>query len=56
MKRFKNILYILDRTTLSHVNSAEKVGKLARQNEAKVSTLIVDETTLLDELSLRISG
>ena len=56
MKRFKNILYILDGKTLSHVNSAERVAKLARQNEASVSAFIVDETTLLDDLSLKISG
>jgi nucleotide-binding universal stress UspA family protein len=56
VKRFKNILYILDGTMPKHLNSAERVAKLARQNEASVSAFIVDETTLLDELSLKISG
>jgi len=56
VKRFKNILYILDGTTLSQESSAEKVATLARINNARVSTMIADETTLFDDLSLKISG
>jgi universal stress protein E len=56
VKRFKNILYVLDGTMPNHLNSAERVARLARQNEASVSAFIVDETTLLDELSQKISG
>lgn len=56
MKRFKNILYILDGKTLSHNSSADRVATLARLNGARVCALTVDETTLFDDLSLRISG
>lgn len=56
MKRFKNILYILDDKSLRRNGSAEKVANLARLNEASVTTLIADESTLFDDLSLKISG
>lgn len=56
MKRFKNILYILDGTTLGQESSADKVATLARLNDAHISTMIADETTLIDDLSLKISG
>ncbi len=56
MKRFKNILYILDGTTLGQESSADKVATLARLNGARISTMIADETTLIDDLSLKISG
>lgn len=56
MKRFKNILYIMDGKTLAQQNSADKVATLARLNGARVSAIIVDETTLIDDLSLKISG
>lgn len=56
MKRFKNILYILDGKTLAQHSSADKVATLARLNGARVSALIADETTLFDDLSLKISG
>lgn len=56
MKRFKNILYILDEETLTHHSSADKVATLARLNDARVCVLIADETTLFDDLSLKISG
>jgi universal stress protein E len=56
VKRFKNILYILDETTLGQESSADKVATLARLNDARISTMIADETTLIDDLSLKISG
>jgi universal stress protein E len=56
VKRFKNILYILDGTTLGQESSADKVATLARLNGARISTMIADETTLIDDLSLKISG
>lgn len=56
MKRFKNILYILDGTTLGQESSADKVATLARLNDACISTMIADETTLFDDFSLKISG
>lgn len=56
MKRFKNILYVLDRKTLAQHSSADKVATLARLNGARISVLIADETTLFDDLSLKISG
>ena len=56
MKRFKNILYILDGTTLGQESSADKVANLARLNDARISTMITDERTLFDDFSLKISG
>ena len=56
MKRFKNILYILDSNTLEQHGSADKVATLARLNDAGVSVIIADETTLFDDLSLKISA
>jgi len=56
VKRFKNILYILDETTFGQESSADKVATLARLNDARISTMIADETTLIDDLSLKISG
>ncbi|WP_136810317.1 universal stress protein [Desulfosediminicola flagellatus] len=56
MKRFKNILYVMDGKTLAQQDSADKVATLARLNGARVSAIIVDETTLIDDLSLKISG
>ncbi len=56
MKRFKNILYILDGTTLGQESSVDKVATLARLNDAHVSTMITGESTLFDDFSLKISG
>ncbi len=56
MKRFKNILYILDGATLGQENSADKVATLARLNGARISTMIADEKTIFDDFSLKISG
>ena len=56
MKRFKNILYILDEVSLSRQGSADKVAELARLNEAQVTVLIAEETNFFDDLSRRITG
>lgn len=56
MKRFKNILYILDEESLGSSGGADKVANLARINEARVTAMIAEETTLLDDLGLKISG
>ncbi len=56
MKRFKNILYIIDGTAITQEGSAEKIATLARFNAARVSVIITDETTIFDDLSLKISG
>ncbi len=56
MKRFKNILYILDEISLERHGGADKVANLARINEARVTVMIADETSLLDDLSLKITG
>jgi hypothetical protein len=48
MKRFKNILYVLDGTMLSHLNSAERVAKLARQNEANYNGPQCQDSFLLN--------
>ena len=56
MKRFKNILYILDGTAITQEGRAEKIATLARLNAARVSVIMTDETTILNDLSLKISG
>ncbi len=56
MKRFKNIFYILDGTAITQEGNAEKIATLARFNAARVSVIITDETTIFDDLSLKISG
>lgn len=56
MKRFKSILYILDGKTLAQQGSADKVATLARLNDGSVTAIIADETSLIDDLSLKISG
>lgn len=56
MKRFKNILYIIDRTTITQDSSAEKIATLARLNEARVSITITGEISIFDDLSLKFSG
>lgn len=57
MKRFKNILYILNGTTIAQGEGcAEKIATLARLNDARVTAIIADETTLFDDLNLKISG
>lgn len=56
MKRFKNILYILDEVSLSHQGSADKVAELARLNEAQVTVIIAGEIKFFDDLSRRITG
>lgn len=56
MKRFKNILYILDGAAITQEGSAEKIATLARLNAARVSVIITDETAIFNDLSLKIRG
>lgn len=56
MKRFKNILYLVNEESLNRPDGADKVAGLARINEARVSVMVADEATLFDDLSLKISG
>ena len=56
MKRFKNILYILDEKSYKSEGSADKVASLARLNEAVVTVMIAGESSMLSEFSLKISG
>ena len=56
MKRFKNILYILDEVSLSRHGNADKVAELARLNEARVTVIIAEEFTFFDELSRKFLG
>jgi hypothetical protein len=51
MKRFKNILYVLDEVSLSRQGSADKVAELARLNDARVTVLIAEEIKFFDDLS-----
>ena len=56
MKRFRNILYILDEISLARQGSADKVEELARLNDAKITVLVAGETNLFEEVSQRITG
>ena len=56
MKRFKNILYLLDEVSLTRQGSAGKVAELARLNEAQVTVMIAEESNFFDDLGRRITG
>lgn len=56
MKRFKNILYIIDEGSITQHSVAEKVAKVARINGARVTTMIVNESSLLDQITLQLSS
>lgn len=56
MKRFKNILYIIDDESIDHQLIAEKVAKIARINGARVTTMITSENSFVDQITLRLSG
>lgn len=56
MKRFKHILYILDEGSSSRQGSADKVAELARINDARITIMIAEQITLLDDLSRHITG
>ena len=56
MKRFKKILYVLDEDISIGPRSADKVATLARLNHAAVTIMIASESSLFNDLSLRISG
>ncbi|TKB07141.1 universal stress protein [Desulforhopalus sp. IMCC35007] len=56
MKRFNKLLYIIDRTTIRQRSTAEKVATLARLNDADLTVMLADETSIFDEFSLKISG
>jgi universal stress protein E len=56
MKRFKNILYIIDDQSIKHQHIADKVAQIARINGAKVTTMIVSEMSFVDQITRRLSG
>ena len=56
MKRFKNILYILDEVSLSRQGNADKVAELARLNNAQVTVIIAEQIKFFDDLSRRLTG
>lgn len=51
MKRFKNILYVLDEDSINRQDGALKVAELARLNNAKVTVIFAQESNFLDDLS-----
>lgn len=51
MKRFKNILYVLDEDSIDRQDGALKVAELARLNNAKVTVIFAQESNFLDDLS-----
>lgn len=56
MKRFKNILYILNNDSIDQQDSAEKVSTLARLNDARVSVVIVEDSSLFHDIGMILSG
>lgn len=54
MKRFKNILYIIDDGSLKHQIIADKVAKIARINGARVTTMMATDGSFVDDLPLRL--
>ncbi|WP_419176024.1 universal stress protein [Desulfosediminicola sp.] len=56
MKRFKNILYVLDQKSLAKGASAGKVAALARLNDARVTALLLDDVGHYDILSKKLTG
>ena len=56
MKRFKNILYILNNSSIDQQDSAEKVSALARLNDARVSVVIVEDSSLFHDIGMILSG
>ncbi|MBT8360026.1 MAG: universal stress protein [Desulfobacterales bacterium] len=56
MKRFKNILYILNNNSIGQQDSAEKVSTLARLNDARVSVVIVEDSSLFQDIGMILSG
>lgn len=56
MKRFKNILYIIDDESTEQQIIAEKVAKIARINDARVTAMIASESSFVDQITLRLSG
>ncbi len=56
MKRFKNILYIITDSSVEQNHTADKVATIARINGAKVTTTIVNENSLVDNLALSFNS
>ena len=56
MKRFKNILYVLDANKPSHDDTLERVATLARLNDATVNIVSVEENSLVEELGKTLGG
>lgn len=56
MKRFKNILYIIDDQSIGQQLIAEKVATIARINDARVTTMIASKSSFVDQIALRLSG
>ena len=54
MKRFENILYVLNAHELPHDDTLERVASLARLNDATVSVVSVEEHSLLEELGMTL--
>lgn len=50
MKRFKKILYVLDKNKPPHDDTLERVASLARLNDATLSIVSVEENSLIEEL------
>jgi len=56
MKRFKNILYILNNNAIDQQDSAEKVTALARLNDARVTVVMVEDSSFIQDVGMILSG
>lgn len=56
MKRFKNILYIIDEESVHDHSIALKIAKLARINDARVTTMIINDSSFLGQIALQMSA
>ena len=55
MKRFKNILYLLDKDSLTDHVTSEKVASLVRLNDAHLTTIIRSERGLFESIGISLN-
>lgn len=56
MKRLKNILLVLEQSSLNDGVSADRVASVTRSNDAMVTAVMVDELRLHQSLSMKLSA
>lgn len=58
MKRFKNILYVLDEKSVNLLcdNNAKRVAELANLNDAKITVALANGPRVMDDIGLMVTG